>query len=594
MHGKLGIFVRFVVFYTVVILLLSGLTSVSWQQDEQPLHGGTLTVGYQYDPRIFNLLVYHGTSSAMLSINCIGGRLLKWDYDWSGPIPEMAESYEASSDGKVFTFHLLRNVTWHDGTPFTSADVKFWYECLAGWREEQPKSTAMSSLLARANITSIEAPDDYTVIMRFDKFTLPQIFAGATGDARIGAPMHLLEGQLVEDSVTSYAPVGTGPFKFVEYVKDSHVILEKYEEYWKEPLPYLDQLVFRVIPTQESALMALQTGEIDMIHESLGVPYAEAKSLDETEGFEVQSWLAERVMRIAFNQRPEAVEKHPWLTDVKVREAFGHAIDRQGIVDVVYHGLTETVWGPIPKGMEFYYNPKMNEMEPLYDPQLANQLLDEAGYPKDDEGIRFTADLPYLPEPGVSQVAEIIKENMRSVGVHINIVTMEYATYLEKYEYSAEGLGDTPLCIIMGGVGPDPERLVQQYHSTSTSDNNGYNSWWYNNSRVDELLNEAGSVLDSEERKELYYELAEEMANEYANVWLYNSFLIRAWNTDFRGFKELNAGKPSSYYTGLENVWWTQGESLQEPVAWWIYGIVAVVVIVAIVGGIVYLRKRRT
>jgi peptide/nickel transport system substrate-binding protein len=349
-----------------------------------------------------------------------------------------------------------------------------------------------------------------------------------------------------------------GPFKFVEYIEGERIVYERFDNWWQKDLPYLDRIIYKIIPTPESALLALEAGEVDLISAYVGVPSADVERLMASDEFAVQSALTPRNTRLVFNFRDEAIQKHPWLDDVDVRKAFAHAIDRQGIVDTVWAGLTDTVWGPVPKAMDFYHNPIMDEMEPEYDPALAEQLLDDAGYERGVGGIRFSADVVFLPRGHYDWVLEIIKENLADVGIDLNIIVYEYSTWLETFSYAPDGLKDVPLAMFDGSVGPDPGLLNFYYMSTPAE--GGQNNAFYNNTEAFNLLNLGSSVADPQERQQYYYDFAEVLAEDYMNVWLFNYFVSRAWNTEFAGFEEDYAGFPMGYGS-LEKAYWTKGTS---------------------------------
>lgn len=567
------------------------------------LYGGTLRIAYGADPTTFNRLVYHGSSMAGISINLVGGRLLTYNPDYSGPVPEMAQSYDVTPDGKTYTFHLRQNITWQNGEKFTSRDVKFYFDALGGFRSEQTGKTANSAVMAAQQLQSIDTPDNYTAVFHFGKFTLPATFAGITGDSAIGGPASLYIGKPVAQSTIGTNPVGAGPFKFVEYVKNDHVTLARFDNYWKKCLPYLDQIIFKIIPSQQTALNALQAGEVDYIHENLGVPFSEVTKLRSSPNYDVQSFQVLASPRLVFNFRPEGVKKYPWLANVKVREAFGHAIDIQGIISKVFYNLTSPSWGPVPKGMPQWYSPKMDQMAPKYDPALANKLLDDAGFPKGSDGVRFIGDIGYQPLPGWDLVAQVIQQNMRQVGVTININSMDMATYLNTYEYNAKGMADHALDIMSGGVGPDPVKLNDYYWYTP--DNKGFNIGFYNNTAAFSYLDKGASTVDANERQQWYYKFAEAYAADYPFIWLYNDFNIRAWNkASFKGFRELNAGRPQYFYAPIEKVWWTGGHpapgatstasavTQAPPVSLNDLLPMGIVILVAIVGLVVYMKKK--
>lgn len=544
------------IYIAFIISLLAIAAFLVPTYGQEPLYGGSLTIAYYADPVSFNGILNPAGNTLAVGVN-IFSRLLKYDGDYN-IVPDIAASWEMSDDGRNFTFYLVDNATWHDGHNFTSADVKFHYELLMEYN-----ASHIAAFLQ--GLESIETIDDYVVVFHFNSLLQPSVFADNHADQLI-LPKHIFEGTDLETNPANWEPIGTGPFKFVEYAKDSHIILEANDEYFKGR-PYLDNLYFQIITQKETALVAFEAKEVDYICEYLGVPSAEIPRVREIDGVVLYGFVVPtNVQRLLFNYRPEALQANPWLGDVNVRRAIGYAINRSAIVENVLYGVTEVCDGPISNILP-YYNPALLDIHPQYDPQLAEQLLDNAGYPRVDGGTRFTAKLLYWIFGETQQVAEVIKEMLRNVGIEVQLEPVELTTYLSEYWFSSEGLADYPMNLIIGLTGPDPLVMNKLYLSTATPDTGtGNNIGWYSNLEVDSLLEDAANAVDFDVRKGFYYEAQELMVADMPAVYLYSFSGTHAWWDEYAGFEDSLA--PSSAWGTFARVWWTQGSPISPEAAW--------------------------
>ena len=403
----------------------------------------TLRVAFPADPKSFNGILSYWTMTSQINVQMFN-RLLTYDKDYN-LIGDLAESWEASADGKTYTFHLIPNVKWHDGQPFSSQDVKFHFEKVIEFGSS-PTAVYFKKL------DSIETPDDTTVIFHFSSTVSPHIFARLHADTFI-LPKHIYETGDFETNPANLKPIGTGPFKFVEYVQDSHVILEANPEYFKQP-PSIDRLVFRIIPDASAALIALEGGEVDVIDEALGIPPSELGRLRNNPDLDVDTWPYYTVFRLEFNNRPDAIAKHPWLADRNVRLAIAYAIDRDFILQAVLNGVTTSNDTPISNTEKWVYNP--DTFKVTYDKAKAEQLLDEAGYPRLANGIRFSFEFPVHIFGGTELAAEAMTQMLREVGIEMKVIPIEITAYVNEYMKGVDGLRDYAMTVGSGATGPDP------------------------------------------------------------------------------------------------------------------------------------------
>lgn len=247
------------------------------------------------------------------------------------PEPDLAESWTVSPDGRAYTFKLRTGVTWHDGQPFSSADVKFTFD------EVLLKYYARTKAGLENVLDGIDTPDASTVVMRFKQPYGPLLQRLDAREAPI-LPRHIYAGSDVQNNPANLRPVGTGPFKFVEYQKGESVRLVRNERYFKPGLPYLDELIFKIIPQASTATRALEHGEVDYL---LAPAEADVARLRQNAGIVVAISAGSAGGSNIFNLRRPPFDK------IEVRQAFAYAIDRQQILDQVKFALGKVAASPI-------------------------------------------------------------------------------------------------------------------------------------------------------------------------------------------------------------------------------------------------------
>jgi peptide/nickel transport system substrate-binding protein len=512
---------------------------------EQPRYGGTLRVAHDTDPLSLNGRVNFWSTSAPW-LRQIYNKLLSYDENYN-VVPELCTSWEVSPDAKIYTFHLRKDVLWHDGVKFTSADVKWHYELMAAGK---PIVTPTTPFLK--DLVSIETPDDYTVIFKFSTFTRPDPFGfvSVASDQFI-LPKHIYDGTDMEKNPANWAPIGTGPFKLTEYVRDQYMVLEANDKYFLGR-PYLDKIIVTYYKSNAAALIALEGGEIDLISGKVGVPPSEMPRLQQVQGITTGGEVALGSRRITFNFRSEAIAKHPWLADVRVRRAFSYAIDREAIVEHVYYGFAKPAYTTILEHMPLWYNPSTSKY--TYNPAEAERLLDEAGYKRGANGIRFSFEIVCIE--GDINMMEVIKQYLSDVGIEMILKLTEYTAFSQVYEKGAEGLLDYAAGEGNMGVGPDPGTQLHRWMQGSMAGLAGMNMGFYNNSRVNELLDIGKSTMDYEKRKAAYFELQTIVDSEMPYVYLISTQGMMAWKSEF---KNIVSGSPGSYQQSYYQTWWTGG-----------------------------------
>ena len=397
----------------LAVLLLIAPAS-AWAQE--PARGGTVVQAISADPPTLN----PGTTTDTQAWSVMGklfNGLTYLDSEYRSH-PDLAESWTISPDGLTYTFKLRRDVKWHDGKPFTSADVKFSYlEVLAKYHP--------TGRLGFSNLASIDTPDPHTAVVKLKAPFAPLLFMTNLNSGPV-LPKHLLEGQDIAAAEFNRKPVGTGPFRITEAVKGSHYVLERFPDYFKKGRPYLDRVILRVMPAPASRVLAFEKGEVDVLY-SFFLPREQAGRLKALPGVTTKEYmLFPEVITLFFNLK----DTKP-LGDLRVRQAIAHAIDRQFIADKGYFGLGKPAISIIPSTLAWAHDPKIAVYP--HDAAKAAALLDEAGYPKGAGGERMSLRLAYDPaNSAANKAAEIVAAQLRAAGIGVKQTPMERSLMMEK------------------------------------------------------------------------------------------------------------------------------------------------------------------
>lgn len=414
--------------------------------------------------------------------------LVALDHTYATVVPAVAESWDVSEDGLTYTFHLRPGVKWHDGTPFTSADVVWSYSTLAnpkmaGWVSTNVLSIKGAEAFNAGTATEIaglSAPDDQTVVIEVE--SLSAVFLNQLGTVWL-LPKHLLEAVPIEsfndDEFFKSSNIGLGPFKFKEWEVDQFITLERFDDYYRGA-PKLDAIVTRKVEDFSVAILAQEKGEIDIINvrspDDIGHTQANA-DLDVFPGPKVVGNFL------------EAGAHPPLLSDTRVRQAILYAIDRETILDKLWKGTAAKLDAPI---VAPWVN--VDQVNPYaYDPEKAKALLAEAEWDS-GENVEIVA---YYTDQFTSQILAAFQQYLGEVGIKTTIRQAEWADLEADYDANNYGL------IYAGGaVGPDPNNIAIYFRSGLASNPR------YKDAKVDELLDKGLATLDQTERGVIYSELA--------------------------------------------------------------------------------------
>ena len=517
--------------------------SVSWAGPVQgnPRKGGTLILAITADPSTLNCGIESSQIVAMVTSSIYNG--LVHSDEQSNLHPDLAKSWEISPDGLVYTFLLRDNAKWHDGTALTTADVKFSLENLVG------KYNARAGEAYR-NVKSIEIPNNQTMKITLKKSYSPFMDALTAHDGCI-MPKHLYEGtDVFKNPLNTNNPVGTGPFKFKEWVKGSHITLVRNENYFKKGRPFLDSVIFKIIPNAATRAIAFETGEVNAIFASQSFPYQQADRLKRLPNVIVKDIGSPSVIGVAFN-----FKDHPALAKKEVRLAIAHAIDRRFIVEKGYRGVGKTIDSVIPQGIPWAYNPNVPKYP--FDVQKANALLNEAGYPRSGLGMRFPLRLTYeAGNDNSERPVEIIREQLKTVGIDVKLERVERSVMMnkvfQKYDFD----------LWFGALTTrgHPALGVARLYATSSITGQPFTNFTrYSNPKVDRLFELAVSTTKREEMIRAYHEAQDIIMQDLPFIPVADRLQLNIIGDQFRG-----ALTSTETYERLDEIWWSKGLPLKE------------------------------
>lgn len=514
-------------------------------QEELPRYGGTFVFSGPADPIVLCPTLAGDTYS-----NWILAQLMEplVEYDENLEIePRLAESWEISEDGMTYTFHLVRGAKWHDGEDFTSEDVVYTFNTIT-----EELGVAVTHF---EPVVEITAPDDYTVVVELDRPVggfLDGLVGNWLGSRIIPEHIYNTPDYVLRENPANFNPIGTGPFKFVEWVKGSHVLMEANKDYWGEG-PYIEKLIYKIIPEQTVNLLAFEAGEIQY---TTNVPIHELDRLKQTYGISVYTGPDPSAGILQFGcwcQSPEPIG------DKRVRQALWLAIDNQKFVDEIYYGYADAGSSTIGTSSP-YYNPDASAKwgeRPNYD--WANEILDDAGYTIGPDGYRFTVEvMTRVGQTDREDICEILREDWKNIHVNLDIKLTEFTTLADKIKWGTPepGAGRDFQAITWGSsTGPEPNtNIFPRYYQTG-----GRNYYSYNSTVVNDLLLQGQVEPDPVERKAIYFEVQKIMMEEDLPLLpLTHGHSIHVWwSKDWEGLPTL----PYYGYTGFHTVWWVHGET---------------------------------
>lgn len=432
--------------------------------------------------------------------------------------PQLAESWDISDDGMVYTFHLRQGVKFHNGKVMDAEDVKYSLE-----RQLDPDvgSAGRGDLTM---IDTIEVVDSNTLKITLKTPTGP--FLAALG----GRYNAIIPKDSAPDGETlRRTDVGTGPFMVEEFVPTEKLVLKKNPDYWDKGKPYLDKLVIQVIPDEQTILAGLRTGTIDM------ATLEDANNYLLLEGQDGLVLNRTPAIKIDTLELPPDIEP---LGDVRVRQAILLALDKEQIMEAGILGLGRVIGG-MPPAMTYWALPPEELPNQTRDVEKAKQLLAEAGYP---DGFDLT--LRTIVGYGTMAAdAPVIAANLKEAGINVTVETVDLGVWIEDWRALRE-----PVTRNAWGGFMDPDLLYyRHFHSPPL----GMDFRRWNNPQADELLDKGRSTVDPAERKQYYDEIQRMMAEDPVMIPLYSADLLNAMQPYVKGYVQ----HPSGWYYGFKDTW---------------------------------------
>jgi peptide/nickel transport system substrate-binding protein len=478
---------------TVLSGIAVALMSMSAHAD--PKAGGRANVVIQPEPPSLMLGLVQNGPTQMVAGNIYEG-LLRYDENLN-PMPQLATSWEVNEDGTLYSFHLNDKAKWHDGTPFTAADVVFSADVFL--RETHTRLRA-----SLAHVSSITAPDDHTVV-----FKLKNPFGPFLGIFEAGTmpmiPKHIYDGTDYKTNPANNTPIGTGPFKFKEWVKGSHILLVKNEDYYEPNLPYLDEIYWHVIPDAAARSVAYETGVVDILPGG-SVENFDVERLTKLDNSCVtdKGWEFFGPLSFMWMNNREGPTK-----DVRFRQAVMYAMDREFARNVLWNGLGKVAKGPLSSSTRFFTD---DVTDYSYNPDKAKALLAEMGY--DGTSVRLLP-LPYGET--WQRWGEVIKQNLEDVGIKVEMVATDVAGWNQKL-----GEWDYDLAFTYLYQYGDPALgVARSYLSTNIAKGSPWNNVeGYVSPEVDKLFIEAATAFPDEKRQEIYSAVQKKLVDDAPVAWL--------------------------------------------------------------------------
>lgn len=476
----------------------------------------TFTVAIQEEIDTFNPISAESIVSAEAFL-LLYDPLVRYDAAYK-PVPCLATSWEISEDQLTWTFHLAEGVKWHDGEPFTSADVKYSYETFY-----DQGSYLYSSYLE--GISSIETPDEHTVVITTD-YPKANMLLNTTPIV----PEHIW-GEIAAEEVyewTNDAVIGTGPFKYsAERSSEGVYAFVKNTDYFGEKKPSIDTLVMVLYENSDTIATALELGEIDA---AAVIASAQKETLAKNNNVEIFSAAIPGFSMVAINMAPEELggTGNPLLRDKVIRHALDYCVDREYILEMAYNGAGTVGHTLINPGDTFHYEPTAEEMR-NYDPAKAAQILEDAGYTDaDGDGIRADAEGNPLSFEVIAisdnseeiKASQIMASSCREAGIELRLTTMDsgaLSDIIYTYEYDIHIWG--------WGADADPGTILAIF-TTDYANETGFS-----NERYDELYNEQLEELDEAKRVSLVKEMQQIIYEESPYlIYIHDDFVqaIRA------------------------------------------------------------------
>lgn len=527
-HMKKTVFAQSLKRAGLAMLVAGALSAVAGSAMAQT-HGGTLNAIVQPEPPILVLGLNQQSPTQFVASKIYEG-LLTYGADLK-PQPGLAKSWTVSPDGLTYTFNLQSGVTWHDGKPFSAADVVFSADKFL--RQVHPRVRP----ILNKYLESVTAPNPGTVVFKLKQPFAPFISLFGTDNMTI-VPAHIYEGTDFAKNPANQHPIGTGPFMFDSWNRGSDIVLVRNPHYWKPGLPYLDKIVFHVIPDAASRSVAFERGDVSMLRggdvDNVDIKRLEAiPGVDNTtKGTEMYSTITSLVMN----------ERKPPFNNTKVRQAVMYALNRNFIVKNIFFGIGKVATGPI-SSTTMFYDPNVTKYP--YDPKKAQQLIKESGVDLSKYPVKIL-DYPY--GSAWDRLAEYTRQSLEQVGFKVDIEAADAGGWAQRV-----GNFDFDLTFHFTDQFGDPAIGVSRLFLTSNIVKGSpfVNNEGYSNPKVDDLFNQASSATNPADRQKLYSEVQKILVDDVANGYLFENQNVTLYKNNVHNLITSAVGTNSNF----DSVW---------------------------------------
>ena len=490
--------------------------------DSSPAQGDILVEGSIGDAsNLIPLLSADATSHQIAGMVYNG--LVKYDKNVN-LVGDLAESWDVSADGLVITFHLRKGVRWHDGKPFTAHDVLYTYQVTI-----DPKTpTAYAGDFLK--VKKAEVLDDHTFRVSYDKPFAPALPSWASAIL----PSHLLAGKDISTSALARRPIGTGPYKFKEWVTGQKIVLTANPDYF-EGRPYIDGYIMRIIPDAATMFLELRANGIDQMGLTPLQYTRQTENALFRKNFHKYCFLSFSYVYMGYNL------KNPLFTDKRVRQAIAYAVDKDEIISGVLLGLGKAATGPYKPGT-WAYNPHVTTYG--YNPSKARALLAEAGWKDTNaDGVIDKDGRPFVFEIITNQgnevrgkCAEIIQKRLADLGIVVKIRVLEWAAFVNDFINKRK----FDVALLGWSIPQDPD-IYDVWHSSKTGPEE-LNFISYKNAEVDALIEKGRSTFDQQTRKRCYGRIQEILADEQPYLFLFVPDALPIIQARFHGIEPAPLG----------------------------------------------------
>lgn len=485
----------------------------------------TVTIAIDPEPPV--LLSFANTSgtSVTVSTKVVEG-LLEYDHELN-PLPQLATEWSVSADGLTYDFTLRPQVFWHDGHAFTARDVAL---SIQAAKKFHPRGANTFAQLDRTEIVS-----DHHLRLHLKQPAPFLLLALSAGETPILPAHHYTLENALHNPLNS-RPIGTGPYRFKDWERGSHIVYERNPDYWLANHPQVEQLIFRVLPDSSARLNGLQNGQIDLAAHS-PIPLSEIPLVEQTPHLGITTRGYEdnaTITMLEFNL------DHPLLSQPLIRQAIAHAINREQLKQIAFYGYADTTVAPISKRSFPDFHLQAEDPYP-FDLDRANHLLDEAGLPRQANGHRFSLNLHANPfNTGFKRTATYLRSALGRIGIEVIVHDEDPGSYVRSV------YRDRDFDITVSGVSTmfDPTVGLQRiYYSKSFNPEIPFsNANHYHNPEVDRLLEAAAIESDQQKRAQLFKDFQQIVIEEIPSIALVQVNDVTIFNRRISGFNEVAAG----------------------------------------------------